>query len=98
MRHSKYLTTAILMTLAIPVMGSELIETPKKELDVSNIKYIESPRKIELGFDTAKYLPEDFNPYRGEVTVTSLNYIEDDEVNLGFDTAKYLPENFNPYK
>ena len=42
-------------------------------------------------------LPEGFNPYTDVIAVTSINYMEDEEMDLGFDTSKYLPEGFDPY-
>jgi len=54
--------------------------------------------QIELGFDTNDYLPEDFNPYKEEVPVNGINFMEEETIDLGFETADYLPENFNPYR
>ncbi|NNL08635.1 MAG: hypothetical protein HKP38_05370, partial [Croceitalea sp.] len=52
----------------------------------------------ELEFNTEDYLPQDFNPYQGKPSISTFNFIEDDQVELGFDTADYLPKGFNPYK
>lgn len=35
------------------------------ELDLDEIVYIEEEPEIELGFDTAEYLPMNFDPYAG---------------------------------
>ena len=58
---------------------------------------IETEDMIGLGFDTAAYLPDNFDPYADEVVVESLNYIEDDVIELGFNTRDFLPEGFDPY-
>jgi hypothetical protein len=42
-------------------------------------------------------LPKGFDPYTDVIAITSVNYMEDEEIELGFDTSKYLPENFDPY-
>ena len=56
---------------------------------------------MDLGFDTAAYLPAGFDPYAGmtdEVAAIGLIRIEEEEVDLGFDTRPYLPEGFDPYE
>ncbi len=59
---------------------------------INEIVFIEED-EVELGFDTATYLPKDFNPYASEYE--NIEYIEEDEIELGFDTKAYLPANFN---
>ena len=69
--------------------------------DISAIELIEMEEEVELGFDTAKYLPENFNALKGkhDLNWNTIELIEMEEVvELGFDTAKYLPENFNALK
>ena len=69
-------------------------------LSIEDITFIEPEEEIHLGFDTALYLPEGFDPYAGMGTVVDgIPFIEEEvEFHLGFDTAPYLPEGFNPYK
>ncbi len=73
--------------------------TPKEEdFDINSIQVMEEETEIDLGFDTVKYLPEDFNPYAYPQDVEGFNYIdENDFFELGFDTEKHLPEGFDPY-
>ncbi|MGI9550700.1 MAG: hypothetical protein ACR2MT_05830 [Aurantibacter sp.] len=68
------------------------------ELDLDEIIFIEEEAKIELGFDTADYLPENFDPYKLYVDLNAVEYIEDEEeIELNFNVADYLPANFDPY-
>ena len=68
------------------------------EMDINEIVFIECEETIDLGFDTADYLPENFDPHKVYVDLNSVNYIEENkEVALNFDTATYLPNDFNPY-
>ena len=52
-----------------------------ENLKVEDISVIQVEEEIDLGFNTAQYLPVGFNPYKG--------------IKLGFDTAQYLPADFN---
>ena len=68
---------------------------------INSIELIELEEELELGFDTANYLPENFNALKGkhDLDWNSIELIElEEEVELGFDTANYLPENFNALK
>ena len=72
--------------------------TCSDSLDLDNIVFLETDSPFELGFDTADYLPEHFNPYEVYVYLGSITYIQgDDEIDLGFDTAYWLPSGFDPY-
>ena len=55
----------------------------------------------EDDFDTAEYLPENFNATKGMYDIdwsTVELYELEEELDLGFDTRDYLPEGFDPYK
>lgn len=67
-------------------------------VDLNTIDITEVEPEIELGFDTASYLPDNFDPYSDPADIHSIDFIEDEEINLGFDTEPYLPEGFNPYE
>jgi len=70
----------------------------EKDFDISSIVILEEEAEIDLGFDTADYLPEDFNPYAYPQDVDGFNYIdENDTFELGFDPQEHLPEGFDPY-
>ncbi|WP_420400800.1 hypothetical protein [Flagellimonas sp.] len=71
---------------------------PVEHFDVNTVEFIEEEIELGLGFDTAKYLPENFDPYSGDFSLKAINYIDDcDEIELGFDTSEYLPVGFDPY-
>ena len=65
---------------------------------IDEIVFIEDTEEfIDLGFDTASYLPEGFDPYASEYE--GIEYIEEPyKIDFGFDTAMHLPKDFNPYK
>ncbi|MEM1340445.1 MAG: hypothetical protein AAGF96_22005 [Bacteroidota bacterium] len=98
MKYRKYLVLAFIGSLFLPLLSAKTVEVPKEELDLGSITFIEAETEDELGFDTAGYLPEDFDPYSNEVAIEAINFIEEDSIQLGFDTSKYLPLNFDPYK
>ena len=98
MKYRKYLATAFIAALFLPLLSAKSAEVTKEELDLGSVNYIEFELEEGLGFDTAKYLPEGFNPYSDVISVESVNFVEDDTVELGFDTSDYLPEDFNPYQ
>lgn len=66
------------------------------ETDFNQIVFIEE-EDLNLGFDTANYLPDGFDAYSEILDVASINFMENDEIELGFDTSEYLPEGFDPY-
>ncbi|MFP2997100.1 hypothetical protein ABN763_14380 [Spongiivirga sp. MCCC 1A20706] len=67
---------------------------------VEPVIYIEQEEEIELGFDTAEYLPVGFDPYAesGQLTEDEVDALFEEEIELGFDTAEYLPADFDPYQ
>ncbi len=72
-------------------------ETPV-EVNLDEIVYLEEETEIDLGFDTADYLPEGFDPHEQYVNLDAITFIEnEEEFDLGFDTSAYLPEDFDPY-
>ena len=69
--------------------------------EIAAIKITELDEEVELGFDTANYLPKGFNGLKGmhDLDWSNIELVElDEEVALGFDTADYLPEGFNALK
>lgn len=67
-------------------------------INLDDIRFIEEEDTVDLGFDTAEYLPEGFDPYEVYVDLDAINYIEENEgEELGFETTAWLPEGFNPY-
>ena len=73
-----------------------LAHGPGRDFDVNSVIYIEEEAEIELGFDTADYLPEGFDPYEVYFDLGSVHYIEEElpEV-LGLSSD--LPKDFDAY-
>ena len=68
------------------------------ELNLNEIEFLEEDVEVDLGFDTADYLPSDFNPYETYFDLNSIIYIEEEtELQLDFDSNTYLPVGFDPY-
>lgn len=101
---SQELQTADLKT-AKPMLWSKslvLVSDPEcreaAALDLNEIVFIEEEPQIELGFDTAEYLPEDFDPKKLYVDLNAVAYVDElKELELGFNTTDYLPANFDAY-
>ena len=72
-----------------------------ESIDINSIEVIEIEEEVELGFDTANYLPKDFNALKGmhDLDWASIELVElEEEIEICFDTAKYLPKDFNALK
>lgn len=80
-----------------PKLVSRILVNAPEDIKVSEIAFIEEEPSLDLGFDTAEYLPEGFDPYNVYFDVNSIVYIDDEMTELGFDTTEYLPTNFNAY-
>ncbi|MGB5203166.1 hypothetical protein [Eudoraea sp.] len=80
-----------------PKLVSRIMVNAPEDLKVSEIVFIEEEPSIELGFDTAEYLPEGFDPYNVYFDVNAIEFIDEEMTDLGFDTEEYLPANFNAY-
>lgn len=63
--------------------------------DVNTVEYIEEEIEIDLGFNTADYLPEGFDPYKIYVDLNAIVYL-DEEIELS-NITKLLPANFDAY-
>lgn len=63
---------------------------------MNSVTYIEEDADFELDFDTADYLPEDFDPYTSFVDLDSIIFMEE-EVMDGFVSKEHLPADFNAY-
>ena len=96
--HHKAKTAMV--ELQQPMIDSFLMEEQKAIISYEDIVYIETEEYINLGFDTATYLPKGYDAYKGMgLELNEIAYVEvEDEINLGFDTAQYLPVGFNAYK
>lgn len=100
MKYKKYLSIAFIAVLLLPLInGNTYVKAfnNKKETGVINAEEMQS--NIDLGFETKKYLPTNFDPYTFEVkSIHHVNFmVEDEVIDLGFDTQKYLPHNFDAF-
>lgn len=78
------------------LMEGDSKATPKV-LAWYDVTYLEEEQP-DLGFDTACYLPEDFDANAVPTEVEGFNYMEEEtDLDPEFDTASYLPEGFDPY-
>jgi hypothetical protein len=91
---------SLLITDLYPQFEENLIlQAQTENVNIEDLIYIEDAEIVELGFDTATYLPEDFNPYQGMIfELEDIIYVEEeDEIELNFNTSTFLPKNFNAY-
>ena len=85
-------------------LEQELFGTPTNGEDiisVTSIDVLELEEELDLGFDTAAYLPNDFYAKAGmnDIDWSTIELYElEEELDLGFDTKDYLPDNFNQYE
>jgi len=94
--NKKNLTLSIGLALVLYTGNYANDHKNKKErFDINSIEYIEEEPEIDLGFNTADYLPEDFDPYAFYFNLESINFIEDDKID--FDSSGNLPEGFDAY-
>lgn len=95
-----YISLAFLGTLLMSFSGTPECKTNCEPLAMDNVTYIEPTEDIELGFDTAQYLPEGFDAYRGMgADLSDVVFVQNEqEIDLGFNTAQYLPIGFDAYE
>lgn len=67
-----------------------------EEFDLDSVQYIEDEEILDLGFNTADYLPEGFDPYAFYFDVNSVEFIENIDLE-DIQVNNYLPEGFDPY-
>lgn len=98
-KATTYLGIAFLGTILMSFSGTPDCKTNCEPLPIEDITYIEPAEDVELDFDTAQYLPEGFDAYKGMgIDLTNIVFIgNEEEIDLGFDTAKYLPIGFDAY-
>lgn len=98
MKYRNYILTTIGFALLAFNANAKPLTTMDEDFDISKVIFIEEDQDWELGFDTTKYLPENFDPYSDGFSVKAINFVDEcDEIELGFETAGYLPEGFDPY-
>jgi len=88
------------MELQQPFINNFITDRENDIVSVNDFLFVEIEEEIDLGFDTATYLPEGFDAYAGMgLNLNEIDLVEtEEEIDLGFDTAKYLPLGFNAYE
>lgn len=74
--------------------------TDEFEFDLNSIIYIEEEEKIDLGFNTAEYLPENFNPYSSYFNLQDVIFIEKEtkfSKRMNRKLKRKLPKGFDAY-
>jgi len=90
-------TIVISFAAGLMFVNGMFASDPKTEsLDINTIEYIEDEMDFDLGFDTADYLPEDFDASQIYFNIESVQYVEDELV-FEINTKEYLPEGFDAY-
>lgn len=67
-----------------------------EDFDLDSVEYIEEDEVIELGFDTADYLPEGFDPYAFYFDVNSVEFIQESDLK-DIQVKNRLPKGFDAY-
>lgn len=106
-KSSILLGTALFTVLFSPLSEKELQQplngptVQAKNLTIEDIVFLEDEEEIDLCFDTAAYLPINFNAYKGmelDLDLDEIPFIEEEEeLVLVLDTNNYLPEGFDAY-
>ena len=72
-------------------------EANPKVISWYDVTYLDE-QETDLGFDTALYLPEDFDANAVPTDLAGINFMEEEvDLDPDFDTTFYLPEGFDPY-
>lgn len=98
---SEILTGIIGLVSSVVALGAQTGNSPLHTTQNDNDKviYIEEVKPVDLGFDTAMYLPEGFDAYGNPENFMDISYIEEvPELELDFEVEEYLPKLFDPYK
>lgn len=97
MRKNTLRVTAV---MAFFFANGVFANNPKTEKDTSIINSVEfieeDDTEFDLGFDTADYLPEDFDPHKIFIDLSAIDFIEAD-TELFFNSKPNLPRGFDPY-
>ncbi len=95
------LTGIVGLVASVVALGAQTGNSPQHNTKIKTDKviFIEEVSPVDLGFDTALYLPEGFDPYAHPQNFMDVSYIEEEaEIQLDFDVQAYLPKMFDPYK
>jgi len=65
------------------------------EIAIETIQFMED-EEVELGFETAPYLPEGYDPYKMYFDISKISFLEE-PLEYQIDLGSYLPKDFNPF-
>lgn len=95
--NKKKLTLSIALgALMIQGAFANNINKEVEDFDLDSIEYIEEEDVIDLGFDTADYLPEGFDPYAFYFDLNSVEFIEESDLE-DIQVKSLLPKGFDAY-
>ncbi|MDC6365712.1 MULTISPECIES: hypothetical protein [Flavobacteriaceae] len=98
MKQRNLIMAMLVGTMMVTITKANEKEMSLEEFDINKVEFIEDDQSLDLGFDTAEYLPENFDPYQGKFSVSAINFIDEcEEIELGFETMEFLPSDFDPY-
>lgn len=96
MRKSTFIVLlgALGTTAFVARANTNLPENESERAYVRSIVYMEEDDELDLGFDTADYLPEDFDPYTYYFDLNSVDFVTDE---AEIKVADRLPQDFDAY-
>lgn len=98
MKIRKYIAVLFIAAMFLPLFSAKAEKEVKdNQFNIQDVVFEEQDDVLELDFDTKGHLPIGFDPYANEVSIQTIQFMEEDEVELDFDTTTYLPENFDAY-
>jgi len=95
MTIKKHILSLALAALLANGIFANTLTKEVEPFDINSIEYIEDEISVDLGFDPADYLPENFDPYKMYVDINAIAYIEE-EITIA-DFSQYLPQGFDAY-
>ncbi len=100
MKNSIALTVFLSVFATVQNSFANEVNTDEVEFNLNSIIYIEEEEKIELGFNTDEYLPENFNPYTSYINLEDVIFIENEPVlskRMQRKLKRKLPKGFDAY-
>lgn len=79
--------------------NDEMANQNEQEALIRSIEFVEIEEKEDLHAALLRFLPNDFDPYKGMVIDSSDIHFQKvcEPVEVNMNTQSYLPKGFNPY-
>lgn len=100
MKNSIALTVFLSVFALVQNLFANEVNTDEVEFNLNSIIYIEEEEKIDLGFNTDEYLPENFNPYTSYFNLEEVIFIENESElskRMKRKLKRKLPKGFDAY-